>query len=131
MSIPNIETHEANNPILCLFRRQARDSQGAGKYRGGAGIEELQMVYDTDHLQLSLTTSGLEVPNAEGIFGGLPGCCNYWAVVRQSAALQDLREGRIPYTIEEFGTRVEDLPGGVPSPGNEPFSRDIQIGLTR
>ncbi|MDP6495715.1 MAG: hydantoinase B/oxoprolinase family protein, partial [Dehalococcoidia bacterium] len=115
LSIPNIETHEANNPVLFLFRRQVKDSPGAGKYRGGAGIEEMLMVYDTDRVHATLTMNGLEVPNAEGIFGGLPGSCNYWGMVRDSSVLENLRGGVIPQTIEEFGRQVEDLPGGVPS----------------
>jgi N-methylhydantoinase B len=83
MSIPNIETHEAHHPILYMFRRQLRDSAGAGKFRGGVGVEEMFTVHDTDAIEMTLASNGITVANAEGIFGGMPGSCNFWGVVRQ------------------------------------------------
>ena len=89
MSIPNIETHEAHHPVLYMFRRQRRDSAGPGKFRGGAGLEEMFTVHGADAVELTLAANGIRVANAEGLFGGLPGSCNYWGVVRRNSAEDD------------------------------------------
>ncbi|HXP31393.1 MAG TPA: hydantoinase B/oxoprolinase family protein [Stellaceae bacterium] len=112
MSIPNIETHEANHPILYLFRRQRQDSPGAGKYRGGAGLEEMFMVYDAEDINLTLTANGISVANAEGLFGGLPGSCNFWGMVKADGGA--IIGSKFPEHVEELGDRLEPLSGGIP-----------------
>ncbi len=115
MSIPNIETHEANHPVLYLYRRQCTDSPGAGRYRGGAGLEEMLMVYDTDLVNLTLTANGITVANSEGLSGGLPGATNYWAMrsapekTDGDAAVALLAAG--PDALKEG---LEPLPSGNP-----------------
>ena len=114
LAIPNVEVHEADHPLQIIFRRQLTDSAGAGKFRGGAGLEALYMVYDADWLELTLTASGIRVANAEGLFGGLPGSCNFWALVRKEKfALSGLMPGKIR-AFDEIETLIEPLPAGVP-----------------
>ncbi|HUT49777.1 MAG TPA: hydantoinase B/oxoprolinase family protein [Alphaproteobacteria bacterium] len=112
MSIPNIETHEVNHPVLYMFRRQRLDSAGAGKFRGGAGLEEMFVVYDADHVDLTLTSNGIAVANSEGLFGGLPGASNYWGVARV-----DDGSGQTPplfASLEEVPGELEPLGSGLP-----------------
>jgi len=114
MSIPNIETHEANHPVLYMFRRQREDSPGAGKFRGGAGLEEMFMVYDTDQLNFTLTSNGITVANAEGLYGGLPGSSNFWGMVARAAANPGDGAIRQVNRVEEVEGRLEPLPSGIP-----------------
>jgi N-methylhydantoinase B len=117
MSIPNIETHEANHPVLYLFRRQCTDSAGAGKFRGGAGLEEMMMVYDTDALALTLTSNGITVANSEGLSGGLPGATNYWGVKRADEGAFAPASGiaaTLSQTPEALRDSLEPLPSGNP-----------------
>lgn len=113
MSIPNIETHEANHPVLYMFRRQLGDSAGAGKYRGGAGLEEMFMVYDTDSLAMTLTSNGITVANAEGLFGGLPGSCNFWAMARCETT-EGAPPAELPTDYAAIEPSAEALPSGNP-----------------
>lgn len=111
MSIPNIETHEASHPVLYMFRRQQEDSAGAGKYRGGAGLEEMFMVYDADRIDLTLTSNGISVANAEGLYGGLPGSCNFWGTVKRNGSSGLMK----PIDrVEDVGAELLPLPSGTP-----------------
>jgi N-methylhydantoinase B len=107
MSIPNIETHEAHHPIVYTFRRQLRDSGGPGKFRGGVGLEEMFTVRGSDAIQMTLASNGISVANAEGIFGGMPGSCNFWGVVRTHKAGGEAFEP--VFSFEEISDRIQPL----------------------
>lgn len=113
MSIPNIETHEAHHPILYMFRRQLTDSAGAGRFRGGAGLEEMFTVHDADGIEMTLAANGIRVANAEGLFGGLPGSCNFWGIARRNGETEELDP---VLSFEQVADRIEPL-------GNEPRLR--------
>lgn len=74
-TITNVETHEANGPILFLYRSILPDSSGAGRQRGGSGVGLAITPHDTDALTAMMVGHGIEVPNSAGIFGGLEGAC--------------------------------------------------------
>ena len=100
--ISNIETHEAANPILFLYRRELCDSGGPGMYRGGVGMEAMFVPYGTERLGLTLLSYGVEVPIALGAQGGLPGGCVAAAVVSDSNIESLLKDGTIPSNAEEL-----------------------------
>ena len=75
-TITNVETHEANGPILFLYRSIVKDSGGAGCQRGGATVGLALTPHDTDELTAMMIGHGVEVPNSAGVFGGLEGSCN-------------------------------------------------------
>lgn len=75
-TITNVETHEANGPILFLYRSIIKDSGGAGRQRGGATVGLALTPHDTEELTAMMIGHGVEVPNSAGIFGGLEGSCN-------------------------------------------------------
>jgi N-methylhydantoinase B len=75
-TITNVETHEANGPILFLYRSIVEDSGGAGRQRGGATVGLALTPHDTDELTAMMIGHGVEVPNSAGVFGGLEGSCN-------------------------------------------------------
>lgn len=75
-AITNVESHEANGPILFLYRSILSDTGGAGEFRGGATVGLAITPHDTDNLTAMIVGHGVEVPNSVGVFGGLEGSCN-------------------------------------------------------
>lgn len=108
--ISNIETHEAANPILFLYRRELPDSGGAGMYRGGVAMEAMFIPYRTDRLGLSFLSYGIETPIAMGIEGGLPGACAAAGTIRNSNVEALLALGTIPSGPEQIDGHCEPLP---------------------
>src|SRR5690606_39983720 len=53
-AITNVETHEANGPILFLYRSILPDSSGAGRLRGGSGVGHASAPHDNDALTAKL-----------------------------------------------------------------------------
>ena len=74
----DVETTEARNPVFYLWRREAKDTGGAGRTRGGNGIEFALAVYDTDELITTCGTQGMTVPTTIGMFGGHPGATAWY-----------------------------------------------------
>ena len=72
MCIPDIESYEQAYPVLYLFRRLATDSGGAGKQRGGAGLEAAWMPWDAERLVGITNAAGWQIP-VPGLAGGYPG----------------------------------------------------------
>ena len=110
IGMPNIETHEATNPILYLFRRELQDSAGPGMFRSGVGMEEMFMPYCTDELRTSLLSYGMETPIVYGICGGVPGAFNAACILRDSNIKQLFAKGRMPSCIMDAEGRMEMLP---------------------
>ena len=71
--ISDIEWAEMYFPFLYFSRRQAVDSGGYGKFRGGLNLETIQMVYGTEDLNTDYLPGpeGGEV-RGFGLFGGYP-----------------------------------------------------------
>ncbi|MDQ0472079.1 hydantoinase B/oxoprolinase family protein [Labrys wisconsinensis] len=121
-AIANVEANEANGPFLYLFRSFVRDTGGPGRQRGGAGTALAIVPYGTPGLQAMMLGHGVEVPNATGQFGGLPGACG--RNFRLSGA------GSVERIVGLAGNLEEMLAAGVeelgPKPGRMPLtSHDI------
>jgi N-methylhydantoinase B len=115
-SAPNVELYESRFPILYLFRRQAIDTGGPGKFRGGVGGEYCVALHDTPlgALRSIRFGYGSEVPIISGICGGYPGCNTCWMVVKDSDILERLERGDLPKEIKELkGELMRVRPNGV------------------
>ncbi len=110
IGMPNIETHEATNPILYIFRRELQDSAGPGIFRSGVGMEVMFIPYCTDELRASLLSYGMETPTVYGIGGGMPGAFNAACILRDSNIRELFAKGRIPGSIMDAEGRMEILP---------------------
>jgi acetophenone carboxylase len=64
------EWYEKDMPYLYFFRKHAVDSGGAGKFRGGSGIESCWAAHNVSHGLTTNLGAGTKVPNPIGIFGG-------------------------------------------------------------
>ncbi len=80
----DVELSEAHQPMLYLWRREHRDSGGAGAHRGGNGIEFALALHDTPEVTATCGTQGLEVPTGVGVFGASPGGTGAYDYVRGS-----------------------------------------------
>jgi N-methylhydantoinase B len=72
IGIPDIESLEADYPIMFLWRRLAEDSGGAGQRRGGVGLDGAWTLTEADALTGSSVVASWQIP-AVGARGGFPG----------------------------------------------------------
>jgi N-methylhydantoinase B len=116
-AIADVEANEQVAPLRYLYRRLARDTGGAGRWRGGRGAEIALTLAGIESATALVMTHGLEVPNSVGQSGGWPG-----ATVRQRFGRDVLPGGRYPAGAlpedpaaiagdwEEFGPKPGLLP---------------------
>ncbi|MBI4495166.1 MAG: hydantoinase B/oxoprolinase family protein [Chloroflexi bacterium] len=112
---PNIERLELLFPVRYFFRRQASDTGGPGKYRGGMS-GEYALVYDGppgNSLELLFVGTGKDPAVSTGLFGGSPGCSLSTLIRRDSDAHALVAAGRLPLDLAEFSGELEDLPAKV------------------
>lgn len=119
---PMVEVNESLYPILYLYRREARDGGGAGKYRGGTGIEYAFALHDAkssmNHL---MHTWGVTLPVTGGVGGGLPGAPIEYVINRSADHAELFEAGVMPDEIREVAGEVEypDFKGStVQDPGD-------------
>jgi N-methylhydantoinase B len=106
----DVEQQEVGQPLLYLWRREVPDSGGAGRHRGGNGIEFALTPIDTDQVSGVMATHGTTLPNRTGIFGGLPGSCARFEMVHGAKALDDLASGRAITDLRQLNGTYEELP---------------------
>lgn len=112
MSCPNVEWMEMQYPLLYLFRRHAIDSAGAGKFRGGVGVESAHTLHDAPEGKIGGIAYG--VASAEnsghGMFDGCPGAPS--VIVKMAGTrINQLLVGNQPATdLTELGGERENLP---------------------
>jgi N-methylhydantoinase B len=107
----DVEQQEVGQPLLYLWRREVPNSGGAGRHRGGNGIEFAMTPIDTEQVVGVMATHGTTLPNRTGIFGGLPGSCARFEMVHGAHALDELAAGRAITDLRDVEGRYEELPG--------------------
>lgn len=108
----NIEWVERNFPLLYLFRRHAQDSGGAGKFRGGMGVEVGIAVHRAPEKKIRIIALGVAgfKNSGRGLFGGYPGAPSL-LIHHQQTRIQSLLESHIPPTdIDDWGGTWEVMP---------------------
>ncbi|MBI2919361.1 MAG: hydantoinase B/oxoprolinase family protein [Chloroflexi bacterium] len=109
ITLPNAETYELNLPILYLFRREATDTGGPGKWRGGATLEYALALHDAPQGRLHVGHSawGTRAPVTSGVFGGYP-AANLWLALMRDSDIQDrMRSGTVPHSPDGLNGRLE------------------------
>ena len=112
MSCPNVEWMELQYPLLYLFRRHALDSAGAGKFRGGVGVESAHTLHDAPEGKIRGIAYG--VAGAEnsghGMFGGSRGAPSI-ITLKQKTRVRDFIAGHQPATqVDALGGDEKVLP---------------------
>jgi N-methylhydantoinase B len=74
IKLPNVEAAEQWYPVLYLYRRELVDGAGAGRWRGGTGMEFAVTPYRAKGVEVITNTGGQTVSThgGTGLFGGLP-----------------------------------------------------------
>jgi N-methylhydantoinase B len=88
--IADVEKNEQVAPLFYFHRRLARDTGGAGKFRGGMSAEVALTLGGIAEAQALVMTHGVEVPNGHGLAGGFPG-----ATIRQTWGAGAAQDGRL------------------------------------
>ena len=111
VSFPNVETYELSTPVLYLYRREATDSGGPGKWRGGAALEKAFILHGAPLGQLTVPHlgRGIKAPLTSGLFGGYPAPNLYKARKRNTNVDETLRT-RVPQHLDELEGDLELLP---------------------
>lgn len=98
----DVELHESQNPFVYLWRRENPDSGGAGRYRGGNGIELALALYDSPGSMSICGTQGAVVPNCIGVFGGYPGGTSLYDVTAGSDWKELYEGGKSIHSLDDL-----------------------------
>jgi N-methylhydantoinase B len=105
----DVETHEALDPVLFLWRRLVPDSAGIGEHRGGLGMEQAYALHFSQVAMGPVFHTGTEIP-ASGTGGGCPAPPGDHFLLRDTNVGELIDAGTMP-THERFSGRQEDLQG--------------------
>lgn len=106
----DVELHEKTSPIIYLWRREVPDSGGAGRYRGGNGVEYATACYGVPEVTGSFCSHGVSLPQLVGIQGGYPGNVCGYTMARGSNWLGNMSAGKAASSMETIGGSLEVLP---------------------
>jgi N-methylhydantoinase B len=111
-SCPNVEWIERNFPVLYLFRRHAKDSAGAGKFRGGVGAETAFVINDAPERKIKGVAYGVVgfKNSGQGVFGGYPGAPSVVELSKGTRLREMMAQGAALDRIENFGGQTSSLP---------------------
>jgi N-methylhydantoinase B len=105
MTCPNVEWLEMNCPMLFLFRRHAKDQQGAGRFRGGTGAEMAFTMHKAPEGKIDGVAFGVAglTNGGKGVFGGYPGAPSILELREGTSLSQMLSRNTMPETPDQVG----------------------------
>ena len=104
--IPNVERIESLAPVLYVYRREREETAGAGKYRGGVGLEFMIVPHEAPGpLEAVFFGTGASHMETKGVLGGLPGSIQRNLVLRGAGVRELFSQGRVPLSVEDAGYR--------------------------
>jgi N-methylhydantoinase B len=109
--IPDIENHEAADPVLFLWRRLVPNSGGPGQLRGGQALDQACAIYRSDGMAGPGFNQCAQVP-PRGAGGGLPAGAGNFYPVRATNVAALLEEGTLP-TRERLDGETVVVPSKV------------------
>jgi N-methylhydantoinase B len=101
--IPDVENHEAADPVLFLWKQLRPNSGGPGQTRGGTALDLAYAIHYTDLMAGPGFNSLAQVP-AHGFGGGLPGGASAYSKLTDTNVTELLAQGMLP-TNERFRGR--------------------------
>lgn len=109
MAIGNVETYEKEHPILYVLRRQAPDTGGPGRWRGGVGTEVMIAPHgNAGPIDLTVLTHGASQPEGLGLYGGYPGSVQVRLLLRETDLAQEFAASRVPLEVAAMTSRSVD-----------------------
>lgn len=111
-SCPNVEWVELNAPLLHLFRRQTKDTAGAGKFRGGVGIETAVTVHDAPQKKIKIVAYGVAGlrNSGQGIFGGYPAAPSIAVLMEETRVEELIARDQSTAELKDLGGHSKVLP---------------------
>lgn len=103
--LTDIEVHEADHPVLYLWRRVAKNSGGPGRYRGGQALEQAYVLSGSHELRGWAFNSCAEVPPG-GAAGGYSAAAGVMYPIHASNVQDLIADGVQPITDAVEGERV-------------------------
>jgi N-methylhydantoinase B len=107
----NVEGDESHFPILWLRRAIGRDTGGAGRHAGGAGLSSAVTVHDAPFLHGVLMGHSIAMPSTPGIHGGMPGATVGLRIGRGTNVSAALAEGRGVTGVDQLAGAIERFIG--------------------
>jgi N-methylhydantoinase B len=107
--IPDVENVERGMPLLCLYRQEALDSGGPGRFRGAPAIVSAWVGHNSDDSYCIM--SGL-LPHAtmgRGVDGALPASAGSDLYALESTCQAWFEGGRIPATPSDLRVAAPEL----------------------
>ncbi|MBS45671.1 MAG: hypothetical protein CMH83_21355 [Nocardioides sp.] len=105
----NLEEWESAMPILYLFRREQIDSGGAGRWRGGNGLEIAIVPHKTEELLTQIVSSDPAINTSPGLAGGMPGHPGNFLSKTSSGVRDVLGRGGLPASRTELEQSIGGL----------------------
>jgi N-methylhydantoinase B len=105
----NLEEWESAMPILYLFRREQLDSGGAGKWRGGNGLEIAILPHKTDEMLTQIVSSDPAINTSPGLAGGMPGHPGNFLMTGDSGVRALFAAGSMPSSRAELENAIGNL----------------------
>lgn len=124
--VNDAESEEFLMPMIHVTSKHRPDSGGFGKFRGGSGVEHINMIHGSNSTSLIHYGCGRKVPVQQGLFGGYPGCSSYfyWMLNTDMYEVID-KQSEIPFEVEQV---PQFLSGEyIPSPPTV-AARDLKSG---
>jgi N-methylhydantoinase B len=94
-SMADVETHEASDPVLFLWRRIVPNSGGPGTTRGGQGLEQAYTILGESPASGPGFNACAQVP-PRGFGGGHPASTGSFSVLRRTNVADLFDVGRLP-----------------------------------
>jgi N-methylhydantoinase B len=109
VAIPNVEEMESFYPILYLWRRFTPDSGGAGRYRGGNGLEVAAIKRGVDVMQFFTASAGHHALPLSPLYGGYQSDVHHFGMFRDTDVHERFAGGSVPSAANLNG-RHEVIP---------------------
>jgi N-methylhydantoinase B len=102
--MPNVEDTEQYYPMLMMYRTEATDTGGPGRYRGGVGIEVAFTPYRSAQVEAITNAGGQGVSTnqAMGLFGGLPSPTAQYHVLGGTDVAEHWKTQHMPRSVAEL-----------------------------
>ncbi len=104
INLLNIEGAERWYPVVYLYRRELEDGGGAGRWRGGTGMEFAFTPYRAASMQAITNTSGMDISThgAMGLYGGYPSPTAHYKVLKGTDLAEFFGRREIPADVDDL-----------------------------
>jgi N-methylhydantoinase B len=92
---PDVETVEQTYPVRYRYKHLRVDAGGAGRFRGGAGVEAAFVAHGAERLEGTTLGMRRAIP-LPGLFGGYPGACTVFEIRNGARRTLGLNAAGIP-----------------------------------